>query len=77
MYGFVSRWAGNTHQWFEQFWKAGLSSKTGISLLPVTCVTSDYEDYVEPIWVKFVYGFQKLSNERLQRLNEEHKSNYK
>ncbi|KYQ57086.1 D-aspartate oxidase [Trachymyrmex zeteki] len=72
----ITRWAGNTYQWFEQLWKAGLSSKTGVSLLPVTYVTSDYKGDVEPIWVKFVYGFQKLSNERLQRLNEEHKSNY-
>lgn len=73
----ITRWAGRTHQWFEQLWKAGLSSETGVCLIPVTRVTSEYKDDVEPEWKKLVYGFQKISNERLQRLNEEHKSNYK
>lgn len=49
----------------------------GVSLLPVTRVTSNYEDGTEPAWAKLVYGFQKISDQRLQRLNEEHKSKYK
>lgn len=73
----ISRWAGCTHQWFEQLWKAGLSSKTGVSLIPVTRVTSDCEDDINKQWTKLVYGFQKITDEKLKRLNEEHKSNYK
>ncbi|XP_011872484.1 PREDICTED: D-aspartate oxidase [Vollenhovia emeryi] len=73
----ISRWAGSTHKWLEQLWKAGLSSETGVSLLPVTRVNSDYEDGAEPFWAKLVYGFQKISDQQLQRLNEEHKSNYR
>ncbi|XP_012537273.2 D-aspartate oxidase [Monomorium pharaonis] len=74
----IIRWAASTHKWFEQLWKAGLSLEMGVSLVPVTRVTSDCEnDITEPKWAKLVYGFQKISNERLQRLNEEHKSNYK
>jgi len=73
---YVSRWAGTTHRWFEQLWKAGLSPETGISLIPATRVISNYTDD-NLSWTKLVYGFQKISNERLQRLNEEHKSNYK
>lgn len=73
----ISRWAGCTHQWFEQLWKAGLSSKTGVSLIPGTRVTSDYKDDIDPKWTKIVYGFQKITDEKLRRLNEEHKSNYK
>ncbi|KAL6421870.1 hypothetical protein ACFW04_010788 [Cataglyphis niger] len=73
----ITRWASCTHQWFEQLWKAGLSSKTGVSLIPVTRVTSDCEDDINKQWTKLVYGFQKLTDEKLQRLNEEHKSNYK
>lgn len=76
-YGIISRWAGCTHQWFEQLWKAGLSSKTGVSLIPVTRITSDCEAKININWAKLVYGFQKLTDEKLQRLNEEHKSNYK
>jgi len=74
---YVSRWAGSTHRWFEQLWKVGLSPETGISLIPVTRVTSSYEDNTNLAWAKLVYGFQNISNERLQRLNEEYKSNYK
>ncbi|XP_070168392.1 D-aspartate oxidase-like isoform X3 [Polyergus mexicanus] len=73
----ITRWAGCTHQWFEQLWKAGLSSKTGVSLIPVTRVTSDCEANININWAKLVYGFQKITDEKLQRLNEEHKSNYK
>lgn len=76
----IIRWAGSTHRWFEQLWKAGLSSETGVSLVPVTRVTSECEEdteVTEPAWGKLVYGLQKISNERLQRLKEEHKSNYK
>lgn len=74
----IIRWAGCTHEWFEQLWKAGLSSKTGVSLIPVTRVTNDCKTDVDPkTWAKIVYGFQKITDEKLQRLNEEHKSNYK
>ncbi|KAL6265480.1 hypothetical protein P5V15_002276 [Pogonomyrmex californicus] len=73
----IIRWADNTHRWFEQLWKAGLSPKTGVCLLPVTRVTSDYPSDTDPPWAKIVYGFQKLNNERLQQLNKDHKSNYK
>jgi len=73
----VSRWAGITHRWFEQLWKAGLSPETGISLIPATRITSNCRDDTNLPWTKLVYGFQEISNERLQRLNEEHKSNYK
>ncbi|XP_032667080.1 uncharacterized protein LOC116842259 [Odontomachus brunneus] len=73
----IYRWAGRTHRWFEQLWKFGLSSETGVSLVPVTRVTSGYECDTDPVWEKLVYGTQKLSDEQLRRLNEEHKSNYK
>lgn len=73
----ITRWADRTHRWFEQFWKAGLSSETGISLLPVFRVVSDDADDICSEWKKLVYGLEEISTERLQRLNEEHKSKYK
>lgn len=73
----ITRWSGRTHRWFEQLWKAGLSSKTGVCLMPVTRVISDNKDDINPEWAKIVYGIQKLSEKRLRLLNEEHKSNYK
>jgi len=73
----VSRWAGRTHRWFEQLWKAGLSSITGVTLVPVTRVSSGHECSVQPEWRKLVYGFHEISGENLQRLNEQHGTSYK
>ncbi|XP_011154710.1 D-aspartate oxidase isoform X1 [Harpegnathos saltator] len=73
----IYRWAGRTHRWLEQLWKAGLSSETGVSLIPVIRVISGNECDTDLAWLKLVYGAQELSGEQLRRLNEEHKSNYK
>ncbi|KAL0127821.1 hypothetical protein PUN28_003215 [Cardiocondyla obscurior] len=71
----IIRWAGRTFRWFEQLWKTGLSSETGVTLLPVTNVTCDHKD-VEIKWKKLVYGFRNLSKKELERLSDEHRSNY-
>ncbi|XP_076176743.1 D-aspartate oxidase-like [Ptiloglossa arizonensis] len=70
-------WAGVTHRWLEKFWKEGLSSETGVSLLPVYRVTSDPRGCSDCSWTKLVYGAHRLTPKELEKLNEEQLSNYK
>ncbi|XP_054000093.1 D-aspartate oxidase [Hylaeus anthracinus] len=73
----ILAWAGATHRWLENFWKSGQASETGVSLVPVCRVTSDPKGYIDSSWTKLVYGAHKLTAKELEKLNEEHKSNYK
>jgi len=54
-----------------------LSSITGVTLVPVTRVSSNHEYNIQPDWTKLVYGFHEISGENLRRLNEQHGTSYK
>ncbi|XP_076619516.1 D-aspartate oxidase-like [Colletes latitarsis] len=72
----IDSWAGITHRWLETLWKSGLSSETGVSLVPAYRVTSDPKGYIESSWTKLVYGAHRMTRIELEKLNEEHKSKY-
>ncbi|XP_012136678.1 D-aspartate oxidase [Megachile rotundata] len=73
----VLRWGGVTHRWMEKLWKEGLSRETGVALVPVYHVISDSQGFPDLNWIKLTYGAHRLTVKELERLNEEHKSNYK
>lgn len=71
-------WAGATYRWLKKLWKAGLSAETGICLLPACRVTSDPKGYEgNSSWTELVDGAHKLTAEELEKLNEDHRANYK
>ena len=72
------QWGGITHRWLEKFWKAGLASEIGLSLIPVYRVTSDPGGFPDvSTWTETVYGARKLSSSELEKLNAECKTSYK
>lgn len=72
----IVKWSGITHRWFENLWKSGLASETGLCLLPVSRVTSEINKKLEPLWIKIVYGAHRFTSNELKALNEQHKANY-
>ncbi|XP_076236568.1 D-aspartate oxidase-like [Calliopsis andreniformis] len=72
----IAKWGGATYRWLEKLWKQGLSSETGICLLPVYRVTSDPKRY-DSSWIELVHGAHRMTTKELAKLNEEHQSNYK
>lgn len=74
----ITEWAGATYRWLKKLWKAGLSAETGICLLPACRVTSDPKGYEgNSSWTELVDGAHKLTAEELEKLNEDHRANYK
>ncbi|OAD57664.1 D-amino-acid oxidase [Eufriesea mexicana] len=73
----ILQWSGMTHRWLEKFWKAGLASEVGVSLVPIYRVTSNPDGFPDSSWTKLVYGARRLSPKELEELNAEYKANYK
>lgn len=73
----VSEWGGITYRWLETFWKAGLASEIGLSLMPIYYVTHNPDGYRAPNWMKLVYGAHRLSSSELEKLNDQYRENYK
>ncbi|KAK2579475.1 hypothetical protein KPH14_010789 [Odynerus spinipes] len=72
----IVKWSGITHRWMENFWKAGLAQETGLCLLPVSRVTSEINEELEPLWIKIVYGAHRYTIDELKKLSEQHNANY-
>ncbi|XP_063980584.1 D-amino-acid oxidase [Diachasmimorpha longicaudata] len=72
----IVRWGGGTHRWLESLWKLGLTPETGVQLLPVTRVSSIPGFYQTVEWFHLVYGYRRLGDVEIARLNEEHGANY-
>lgn len=72
----ILKWSSDTHRFFHQLWKEGHADKVGLCLVPVTELTTDYDE-INPIWKDIVYGFQRLSDNNVNKLIEEHQHNYK
>ncbi|XP_017879258.2 tubulin polyglutamylase TTLL13-like [Ceratina calcarata] len=72
----ISRWAGSTHRWFEELWKAGLASETGLSLIPFYYVTTDATCNSKS-WMNLVYGAHRLRPNELESINAQHNTDYK
>ncbi|XP_058792949.1 D-aspartate oxidase [Phymastichus coffea] len=70
----VLRWAETTHKWMESFWKSEIAPDVGASLLPAYRVTSETDDYSDPVWAPCVYGFTQLSSSQLDKLNARRKN---
>ncbi|XP_043605363.1 D-aspartate oxidase [Bombus pyrosoma] len=73
----ISQWGEITHRWLENFWKAGLASEIGLSLIPVYRVTSNPDGFFDLAWTKVVYGAYELNPSELEKLNVEWNANYK
>lgn len=71
------QWGGITHRLLEKFWKAGLASDIGLSLLPIYRVTNNPDGFPDTSWTKLIYGAHKLNSNELKELNSECNANYK
>lgn len=71
------QWAGITHRLLEKFWKAGLASDIGLSLLPIYRVTNNPDGFADLSWTRLVYGAHELNSNELKELNSECNADYK
>ncbi|CAK9805060.1 D-aspartate oxidase [Anthophora quadrimaculata] len=72
----VLEWTRITRQWLEKFWKGGLASEVGLSLVPMYRFTSDPDGFSDSSWSEVVYGAHRLTKKELEKWNEEHTTNY-
>ncbi|XP_012256339.2 D-aspartate oxidase [Athalia rosae] len=72
----ILRWSSGTHRWLSDLWKKGWASDAGVSLIPVTRVTSAKGGYPDPVWKSTVFGAREIGPDQLKRLSEEHGADY-
>ncbi|XP_055294813.1 D-aspartate oxidase-like [Sitodiplosis mosellana] len=72
----IFTWSKDTHNYFHKLWKDGVAEEAGVSLLPVTRMTTEDQSYDVP-WKDVVFGCTDMTKETLERLSAEHKRKYK
>ncbi|XP_046487176.1 D-aspartate oxidase [Neodiprion pinetum] len=72
----VLRWSGETYRWMLSIWKSESAGDAGVSLIPITRVTSDARGVPEQAWTSTVFGSHRMSLGDLRRLNEEQAAEY-
>lgn len=57
-------------------WKNGDAAEAGVSLLPVTRLTTEPKPY-DFLWKDVVFGCTDLDRKLIERLSDQHKRDYK
>ncbi|GJQ71197.1 hypothetical protein Trydic_g1094 [Trypoxylus dichotomus] len=70
----IIRWSKESQDYFLKLWRDGLALECGVSLVPVICFSKDCTDL--PPWSGIMMGFQKLSNEIVNKYSKLHQRNY-
>lgn len=74
---YFREWSKSTFDLFHKLWKNGDAPKAGISLLPITRLTSDSIDTYNGLWRSIPFGFRDFDSKELEILGKKHNRIYK
>lgn len=69
-----SKWAKESQDYFLNLWKKGLASECGLSLLPVICLSKEYDTL--PEWFSIAIGGYKLTHVQVTKYAQLHQRKY-